>query len=103
MASIPVVDVCGDQTVLKTVLRAGVGDGLFPQTATKVTVDYVGTLVEDGTVFDKGNRFIFTIGRTPVIAGSVREQCSLVGVSAYRRVGVCAVCELRSSPCLYFC
>ena len=81
------IDVCGDQTVLKTVLRAGVGDGLFPQTATKVTVDYVGTLVEDGIVFDssrdKGNRFIFTIGRTPVIAGSVREQCSLVGVSAY--------------------
>ena len=63
------VDVCGDQTVLKTVLRPGAADGVVPKSATKVTVDYVGTLAQDGSVFDSGKRFEFTIGRTPVIAG----------------------------------
>lgn len=71
-------DVCGDKSVLKTVLRAGAGDGAFPTEGKKVTVDYVGSLPHpDNLTFDssreRGKRFVFTIGRTPVIAGYVHS------------------------------
>lgn len=58
------VDLCGDGSILKTVLKAGTGE--TPTTGAKVKCHYTGTLL-DGTQFDssrdRGELFEFTIGQ----------------------------------------